>query len=199
MPTCTVISQKSLKMQMMLLRMSIEHWHCENCGGLPRHMHPRPPVAKRARVRARVSFGLDLAVVTEPPITKGGSATGHQSGGWGGHWPTRTEMPQLTTGKGKEAMEDPVDPQLIQDAIQPDGMIDPPRRIRTPRKKKHRVRDGQASSHQNYATLPERGPSQMPEPNHNRCKQPAPPHCPLAVVNMLSTVVIIKRCPGMWF
>ena len=22
----------------------IEHWHCENCG-LPRHMHPRPPVA----------------------------------------------------------------------------------------------------------------------------------------------------------
>ena len=28
-----------------------------------------------------------------------------QSGGWGGHWPTRTEMPQLAPGKGKEAME----------------------------------------------------------------------------------------------
>ena len=130
----------------------IEHWHCENCGGLPRHMHPRPPAAKRARV----SFGPDLAVVTEPPITKGGSATGHQSGGWGGHWPTRTEMPQLTTGKSKEAMEDPVDPQLIQDAIQPDGMIDPPRRIRTPRKKKHRVREEQASSHQQLRDAPKK-------------------------------------------
>jgi hypothetical protein len=136
---------------------NIEHWHCQNCGGLPGHMHPRPPVAKRARVRARVSFGLDLAVVTEPPITKGGSATCHQSGGWGGHWPTRTEMPQLTTGKGKEAMEDPVDPQLLQDAIQPDGMIDPPRRIRTPRKKKHRVRDGQASSHQQLRDASRKG------------------------------------------
>ena len=162
-------------------------------------MHPRPQAAKRARV----SFGPDLDVVTEPPIPKGGSATGHQGGGgWGGHWPTRTEMPQLTTGKGKEAMEDPVDPQIIQDVIQPDGMIDPPRRIRTPIKKKHRVREEQASSHHNYATLPEsseRGPSQLPGPNHDRCKQPGPPHCSLAVVNMLSTVVIIKRCPGMWF
>ena len=76
----------------------IEHWHCENCGGLPRHMHPRPQAAKRARV----SFGPDLDVVTEPPITKGGSATGHQGGGWSGLWPTRIEIPQLTTGKGKE-------------------------------------------------------------------------------------------------
>ena len=51
----------------------------------------------------------------------------------------------------------------------------------------------------NYATLPERGPSQMPGPNHNRCKQPPPPHCPLAVVNMLSTVVIINVAPGCGF
>ena len=82
----------------------IEHWHCENCGGLPRHMHPRPRAAKRARV----SFDPDLDVVTESPITEGGPATGHQGGGWGGHWQTRTEMPQLTTGKGKEAMEPPI-------------------------------------------------------------------------------------------
>ena len=82
----------------------IEHWHCENCG-LPRHMHPRPRAAKRACV----SFDTDLAVVTDTLITKGGFATGNQGGGWGGHWPTRTEMPQLTTGKGKEAMEDLVD------------------------------------------------------------------------------------------
>jgi hypothetical protein len=116
-------------------------------------------------------------------------------------------MPQLTTGKGKEAMEDPVDPQLIQDVIQPDGMIDPPRRImgRTPRKVERRnteyVRNRPLPTN-NYATLPESaegGPSQLPGQNHDRCKQPGPPHCPLAVVNMLSTVVIIKRCPGMWF
>jgi hypothetical protein len=46
----------------------IEHWHCENCGGLPRHIHPRPPAAKRARV----SFDPDLPgpVVTETPITR---------------------------------------------------------------------------------------------------------------------------------
>jgi hypothetical protein len=80
----------------------IEHWHCENCGGLPRHMHPRPRAAKTAGV----SFDPDLEVVTESPITEGVPATGHQGGGWGGHWQTRTEMPQLTTGKGKEAMED---------------------------------------------------------------------------------------------
>ena len=82
----------------------IEHWHCENCGGLPRHMHPRPRAAKRARV----SFDPDLDVVTESPITEGGPATGYQGGGWGGHWPTRTELAQLTTGKGKEAMEPPI-------------------------------------------------------------------------------------------
>ena len=79
----------------------MEHWHCENCGGLPRHMHPRPRAAKRARV----SFGPDLAGTL---ITKGGFATGLQGGGWGGHWPPRTERPQLTTGKGKEAMEQPI-------------------------------------------------------------------------------------------
>ena len=82
----------------------IEHWHCKNCGGLPRHVHPRPKAAKRARV----SFGPDLGVATETLITQRGSMTGLQSGGWGGHWPTRTEMPQLTTGKGKEAMEPPI-------------------------------------------------------------------------------------------
>ena len=48
--------------------------------------------------------------------------------------PTRIEMPQLATEKGKEAMEDPVDPQPIQDVIQPAGMIDPPRRQRGKRK-----------------------------------------------------------------
>ena len=56
-----------------------------------------------------VSFGPDLTVASETLITQRGSATGLQSGGWGGHWPTRTEMPQLTTGKGKEAMEPPTD------------------------------------------------------------------------------------------
>ena len=78
-------------------------------------MHPRPQATKRARV----SFGPDLAVTTETLITKRGSATGPQRGGWGGHWPTRTEIPQLTTGKGKETMEDPVDLQLIPDVYQP--------------------------------------------------------------------------------
>ena len=39
----------------------IEHWHCENCGGLPRQMHPRPPEAKRTRA----SFDPDLPVPTE--------------------------------------------------------------------------------------------------------------------------------------
>ena len=68
-------------------------------------MHPRPPAAKRARV----FFGPDLAVATETPITQRGSqagpGTGHQSGVWVGHWPTRTEMPQLAIGKDKESME----------------------------------------------------------------------------------------------
>ena len=130
----------------------IEHWHCENCGGLPRHMHPRPRAAKRARV----SFDPDLDVVTESPITEGVPVTGHQGGGWGGHWQTRTEMPQLTTGKGKEAMEDPADSQLIQDVTQPAGMIHPPRRIRTPRKKKHRAREEQASTHQQLRDAPKK-------------------------------------------
>jgi hypothetical protein len=67
-------------------------------------MHPRPRTAKRARV----SFDPDLDVVTESLTIEGGLATGHQGGGWGGHWQTRTEMPQLTTGKGKEAMEPPL-------------------------------------------------------------------------------------------
>jgi hypothetical protein len=82
----------------------IEHWQCEKCGGLPRHMHLRPRAAKRARV----SFDPDLNVVTESPITEGDPATGYQGGGWGGHWPTWTELAQLTTGKGKEAMEPPI-------------------------------------------------------------------------------------------
>ena len=67
-------------------------------------MHPRPRAAKRARV----SFDPALDVVTESLITEGALATGHQGGGWGGHWQTRTEMPQLTTGKGKEVMEHPI-------------------------------------------------------------------------------------------
>jgi len=92
----------------------IEHWHCENCGGLPRHMHPRPPAAKRARV----PFGPDLAVATETLINQRGSATGHQSGGWGGHWPIRTEMSQPATGKGKEAMEPPINTPSLCD-VQP--------------------------------------------------------------------------------
>ena len=75
---------------------------CHIC--LPRHVHPRPPAAKPARV----SFHPDLPVVTQTLITQRGSATGHQSGGWGGHWPKRTEMPQLATGKDKEAMEPPI-------------------------------------------------------------------------------------------
>ena len=60
--------------------------------------------------------------------------TTHLSGGWGGHWPIRTAMPKSAKGKGKEAMEDPVDPEPIQDVTQPDGMIDPARRQRGKRK-----------------------------------------------------------------
>ena len=82
----------------------IEHWHCENCGGLPRHMHPRPPATKGARV----SFGPVLPAPLEVLTDQGDSATGHPSGGWGGHWPIRTEMSQPATGKGKEAMEPPI-------------------------------------------------------------------------------------------
>ena len=93
-------------------------------------MHPRPKATKRARV----SFDPDLDVVTESLTIEGGLATGLQGGGWGGHWPTRVEIPQPTTGKGKEAMEDPADSQLIQDVTQPAGMIDPPRRQRGKRK-----------------------------------------------------------------
>jgi hypothetical protein len=82
----------------------IEHWHCENCGGLPRHMHPRPRAAKQARV----SFDPDLDVATESLTIERGLATGLQGGGWGGHWPTRVEISQQNTGKGKEAMEHPI-------------------------------------------------------------------------------------------
>ena len=46
----------------------IEHWHCENCGGLPRNMHPRSRAAKRARV----SFDPDLDVVRESLTIEGG-------------------------------------------------------------------------------------------------------------------------------
>ena len=82
----------------------IEHWQCEKCGGLPRHMHLRPRAAKRARV----SFDPDLDVVTESPTIEGGLATGLQGGGWGGHWPTRVETPQPITGNGKETMDPPI-------------------------------------------------------------------------------------------
>ena len=92
----------------------IEHWHCENCGGLPRHMHPRPPATKRARV----SFGPVLPAPLEVLTDQGDSATGHPSGGWGGHWPIRTEMSQPATGKGKEAMEPPINTTSLRD-VQP--------------------------------------------------------------------------------
>ena len=36
-----------------------------------------------------------------------------------GHWPTRVEIPQPTTGKGKEAMEDPAVLQPIQHVYPP--------------------------------------------------------------------------------
>ena len=85
----------------------IEHWHCENCGGLPRHMHPRPPAAKRARVSFYRTFGPILPMPMEALSAQGSSATGHLSGGWGGHWSTRTAMPPPAKGKGKEAMETP--------------------------------------------------------------------------------------------
>ena len=44
-----------------------------------------------------------------------------------------------------------------QERIQPDGMIDPPRRIRTPRKKKHLVRDRQGLSHQQLQDFSRKG------------------------------------------
>ena len=66
----------------------IENWHCEGCGGLPRHLHPRPPAARQARV----SFGPALPVppqVLKSPQSKGmlgqvGSATERPGAGWGG-------------------------------------------------------------------------------------------------------------------
>jgi len=111
---------------------------------------------------------------------------------------TADKQGQLTTGKGKEPMEDLADLPLTPDVIQPDRIIDPPRRIRQEKRNTEYVMD-KPSATNNYATLLERGPSQMLGPNHNHCKQPPPLHCPLAAVNMLLTVVIIKRCPGMWF
>jgi len=78
-------------------------------------LHPRPQAAKRARV----SFASDLAVATETLITQRGSATGLHGGGWGGHWPKRTEMPQLATGKGKEAMESPINTPSLCDVQSP--------------------------------------------------------------------------------
>ena len=78
----------------------IEHWHCEKCGGLPRHMHPRPRAAKRARVSFDPVLPTPMATTSAQavPIT-------HPTGGWGGHWPIRTAMPLPAKGKGKEAME----------------------------------------------------------------------------------------------
>jgi len=55
------------------------------------------------------------------------------------------------------------------------------------------------SATNNYATLLERGPSQLLGPNHNHCKQPPPLHCPLAAVNMLSTVLLLNVAPGCGF
>ena len=78
----------------------IEHWHCENCGGLPRHMHPRPRAAKRARVSFDPLLPTPMATTSAQAVS-----TTHPSGGWGGHWPIRTAMPPTAKGKGKEAME----------------------------------------------------------------------------------------------
>ena len=103
----------------------IEHWHCENCGGLPRHMHPRTRAAKRARVSFAPVLPTHMATTSAQAVP-----TTHPSGGW----PIRTAMPLPAKGKGKEAMEDPVDPEPIQDVTQPDGMIDPARRQRGKRK-----------------------------------------------------------------
>jgi len=78
----------------------IEHWHCENCGGLPRHMHPRPQASKRARVSFDPGLPTPMAATSAQPVS-----TTHPSGVWGGHWPIRTAMPPTAKGKGKEAME----------------------------------------------------------------------------------------------
>ena len=78
----------------------IEHWHCENCGGLPRHMHPRPQATKRARVSFDPVLPTPMAATSAQAVS-----TTHPSGGWGGHWPIRTAMPPPAKGKGKEAME----------------------------------------------------------------------------------------------
>jgi hypothetical protein len=80
----------------------IEHWHCEQCGGLPRHMHPRPRAAKRARVSFDPLLSTPMATTSAQAVS-----TTHPSGGWGGHWPIRTAMPPTAKGKGKEAMEAP--------------------------------------------------------------------------------------------
>ena len=77
----------------------IEHWHCENCGGLPRHMHPRPRAAKRARVSFDPLLSTPMATTSAQAVS-----TTHPSGGWGGHWPIRTAMPTTAKGKGKQAM-----------------------------------------------------------------------------------------------
>ena len=78
----------------------IEHWHCENCGGLPRHMHPRPRAAKRARVSFDPLLSTPMATTSAQAVS-----TTHPSGDWGGHWPIRTAMPPTAKGIGKEAME----------------------------------------------------------------------------------------------
>ena len=78
----------------------IEHWHCENCGGLPRHMHPRPRAAKRTRVSFDPVLPTPMATTSAQAVP-----TTHPSGGWGGYWPIRTAMPPSANGKGKEAMD----------------------------------------------------------------------------------------------
>ena len=100
-------------------------WRCQDCGGPQRHTDCA--LSENGQV-------VQLHVGTHIP--KGGSATGHQGGGWGGHWPTRTDMAQLATGKGKEAME----PRHI-------PITPPPLRERGPKGKKRLNKNPNGHSH----------------------------------------------------
>ena len=81
----------------------IENWHCEGCGGLPRHLHPRPPAMKQARV----SFCSALTAPFDVRLGQGGSASERPGAGWGArgggeHHAARTGT---GSGKGKEPMD----------------------------------------------------------------------------------------------